>query len=234
MKDFKLIVVVPTFDNPTTIQDVINDVLNHKFDVIVVDDGSKKKVQNILKPNDKLHIITHIKNKGKGAAIISGATLAKQLGFTHILTMDADNQHRANQAKHLLNIIDKNSIIIGNRNFDIDHVPFGSRFGRWFSNFWASWDTGFDIQDSLSGYRLYPLSILQLHISSSRFDWEMEVLVRHSESGANIRQADISCYYPQAKHRVSHFRGFYDTMAIVWVHIRILPLKKIKRLFGAS
>ncbi len=234
MKDFKTIVVVPTFDNPTTIQDVVFDVLAYKFDIIVVDDGSSKKVQDILRPDDKLHIITHKQNKGKGEAIISGATKARQLGYTHILTLDGDNQHKASQAKYLLNHIDNDSIVIGNRNFDIDHVPFGSRFGRWFSNFWATWDTGFDIKDSLSGYRLYPLSILSLDISSHRFDWEMEVLVRHSEMLANIHQVDISCYYPQATHRVSHFRKFYDTAAIVWVHIRILPQKKLKRLFGVT
>ncbi len=234
MNKYKVAVVVPTFDNPTTIQDVANDTVKHGFVTIVVDDGSSKKVQDILRPNDKLHIITHEQNIGKGRAITSGATKAQQLGFTHILTIDGDSQHPADQADKLLSKIDKSSIIIGNRNFDIDHVPFGSRFGRWFSNFWASWDTGFDIQDSLSGYRLYPLSILNLDIVSCRFDWEMEVIVRHSETGAMIKQADISCYYPRAEHRVSHFHKLKDTFAIVWVHVRILPLKKLKGVFSGT
>jgi len=35
----------------------------------------------------------------------------------------------------------------------------------------------------------------------------------------------IECYYPTADERVSHFKKFGDTMAIVWVHVQILPFK---------
>ena len=94
---------------------------------------------------------------------------------------------------------------------------------------WACWDTGQDIKDSLSGFRLYPVSILDLHVKTVRFDWEMEVLVKHGWKGRLIKEQRVECYYPSPEERVSHFKNFWDTMAIVAVHVRLLPLKPILR-----
>lgn len=227
MKQNKIIVIIPTYNNPNSIKDVVHDVLDHKYEVIVIDDGSDLVIKDLFSKDEqkKIYFVRHEVNQGKGQAIISGTKKAKELGFTHILSMDGDGQHLASEAALLIDVCPEDEIIIGARNFDLDHVPIGSKFGRWFSNMWACWDTGYTIKDSLSGYRIYPISILDLPIKSHRYDWEMEVLVRHADSGKKIKEVDIECYYPTAEERVSHFRKFGDTMAIVWVHIQILPFK---------
>jgi glycosyltransferase involved in cell wall biosynthesis len=236
MKQRKTIFIIPTYNNPKTIQDVVNDVLDHRDAVIVVDDGSDIAIETFLvKDKTKnIYIVRHEQNAGKGEAILSGTQKAISLGYTHVLSMDGDGQHLASQSHYLIDAIEGNEIIIGARNFDLDHVPLGSKFGRWFSNMWACWDTGYTIKDSLSGYRIYPVSILDLPIKTHRFDWEMEVLVRHADAGYVIKEVDIECYYPKAEERVSHFKKFSDTLAIVWVHVQILPFKwprMIKQLF---
>lgn len=226
------IIVVPTYNNFHTIQDVVNDILSYDYKVIVVDDGSSTELTKILKESPNLTIVRHATNMGKGQAIISGAKKARELGFTHIVTMDGDGQHLASQAEKLIKACLKDEIIIGSRNFDISNVPNSSKFGRWFSNFWATWDTGHEITDSLSGFRLYPLSIIELPIKTSRFDWEMEVIVRHADAGKPIKEVEIECFYPTSEDRVSHFRKFWDTAAIVWVHVQILPIKWVKYIFN--
>lgn len=229
MKKSDIIAVIPTYNNPQTIHKVIEDVLENGYKVIVVDDGSTPKVTY---QNENVTIVRHEKNSGKGMAIVSGAKEAKKQGYEHFVSLDGDGQHLASQIALLLKACDKkDQIIIGARNFDIAHVPGGSKFGRWFSNMWACWDTGYEIKDSLSGFRLYPVSILDLWIDSQRFDWEMEVLVKHAWKGREIKEQIIECYYPKPEERVSHFKKFADTMAIVWVHVRLLPWKPIlKRL----
>ena len=171
------IAIIPTYNNFNSIQDVVTDILNHDYKVIVVDDGSSTPLTQILEKNDNLIIETHSTNQGKGAAIISGVKKAKELGYTHAVSLDGDGQHLASQIQYLIKASLDDEIIIGARDFNIDNVPNGSRFGRWFSNFWASWDTKQTIEDSLSGFRIYPISILDLDIKTQRFDWEMEVLV---------------------------------------------------------
>lgn len=223
----KNIIIVPTYNNPKTIRDVAFDVLNNGYELIIVDDGSDVEIKTLFEPEEqeKIHFVKHDVNFGKGEAIVSGMKKAKELGFTYAGSIDGDGQHLAVEMEKLLAVYKEGEILIGARNFDLEHVPNGSKFGRWFSNFWACWDTGYEITDSLSGYRIYPESILDLEIKTSRFDWEMEVLVRHADAGHVISEVVIECFYPTADERVSHFKKFGDTAAIVWVHLQILPFK---------
>lgn len=230
MKQHDVIVVVPTYNNPLSIKNVITDILNHGYKVIVSDDGSDIPVRTLYQneATDNIYFVRHDKNQGKGEAIILAAKKAKALGYSTILSIDGDGQHLASEAHKLISALEEDTIIIGARNLDLENVPLGSKFGRWFSNMWACWDTGYTITDSLSGYRIYPVSIIDLPIETHRFDWEMEVLVRHADAGKKIKEVVIECYYPLAEERVSHFRNFEDTMAIVWVHLQILPFKWVK------
>jgi len=226
-----IFVIVPTYNNPKSIQQVTDDVLSHGYRLIVVDDGSNPKVK--LLQNKNLIIIRHDTNLGKGMAIVSGAKEVKKRGCDYFVTLDGDGQHMASQIQYLLDSCDgDDEIIIGARNFDIQNVPNGSKIGRWFSNIGACWDTGCQIEDSLSGFRLYPTSILDLSIKTKKFDWEMEVLVKHAWKGRLIKEKIIECYYPSPEERVSHFKKFWDTMAIIMVHIRLLPLKLILKKFA--
>ncbi|MGB7403928.1 MAG: glycosyltransferase family 2 protein [Arcobacter sp.] len=226
MKFSEIIVVIPTYNNDLTIQRVVDDVLSYNIKTIVVDDGYDNPVEEKLNKNSNLIVLRHPFNKGKGEAILTGARKAKDLGYKYFISLDGDGQHLASQIEKIINVCDgDNQIIIGARNFEIDNVPNGSKFGRWFSNFWATWDTEQEIKDSLSGFRLYPTSILDLDIKTSRFDWEMEVLVKHAWKSRLIKEVTIDCFYPTAEERVSHFKKFWDTAAIVMVHIRLLPFK---------
>lgn len=226
MKKDDIVVVVPTYNNPQSIEKVAQDVLSHGYTLVIVDDGSSTPVSSLLHTQDKLSILRHEVNQGKGAAIMTGAREAQKRGCDYFISLDGDGQHLASQIEKICDACDgADQIIIGARNFEINHVPNGSKFGRWFSNFWACWDTEQSITDSLSGFRLYPTSILDLIIKTKRFDWEMEVLVKHAWKGRLIKEVSIECYYPTPEERVSHFKKFWDTAAIVMVHVKLLPWK---------
>lgn len=226
MKKDDIVVVVPTYNNPLTIANVANDVLSRGYKLIIVDDGSEVNVSSLVNKHDNLTVLRHETNQGKGEAIITGAKEAQKRGFSYFISLDGDGQHLASQIEKICDACDgADQIIIGARNFEINNVPNGSKFGRWFSNFWACWDTEQSITDSLSGFRLYPTSILDLIIRTKRFDWEMEVLVKHAWKGRLIKEVIIECYYPTPEERVSHFKKFWDTAAIVMVHVKLLPWK---------
>ena len=214
----KKCVVIPTYNSPH-IEEVINDVLNFGYTVIVVDDGSSEKI-SINNPNSIL--ITHDKNLGKGRAILSGARKARELGFDRFVTIDADKQHYASEIGKLYDAYEKECIVIGKRNFDSKNVPKSSIFGRKFSNFWVKLETFKDLQDTQSGFRIYPISILDLKTKYSRFDFEIEVLVRHSFRGGYIKEVDIECYYPPQSQRISHFHKVKDNIRLSKMHTRLI------------
>ncbi len=210
-------VVIPVYNSPY-ISEVIKDILTYGYKVIVVDDGSDIKVE---KKHFDIELITHKVNMGKGEAILSGAKKAKELGFDSFVTMDADKQHISSEVIKLVDAYEDNTIVIGNRDFSDKNVPNSSKFGRKFSNFWVNLETFQKLGDTQSGFRVYPVNILELNISNKRFDFEVEVLALHSFRGGKFKDVEVECFYPPKEQRVSHFDAVKDNIRLSLVHSKL-------------
>lgn len=208
-------VVIPVYNSPY-LKEVVKSVLDLGYYVIVVDDGSTPKIEL-----EDVEVITHEVNMGKGEAILSGAKRAKELGFEYFVTMDADKQHIATEIKKLTDAYEDNTIVIGCRNFEYENVPNSSKFGRKFSNFWVNLETFKKFKDTQSGFRVYPVSILELDIKNRRFDFEIEVLVLHVYRGGRVKDVDVECYYPPKEERVSHFDKLKDNIRLSKIHSKL-------------
>lgn len=214
----KFCVVIPVYNSPYIIE-VIKDVLVHGYKVIVVDDGSDEII-NV--DNLDVKLVKHDLNQGKGAAILSGAKKAKELGFDFFVTIDADKQHISSEIKKLVDACKEETIVIGNRDFSGINIPDSSKFGRKFSNFWVMLETFKKLGDTQSGFRMYPVSILSLPLTNRRFDFEVEILVHHSYAGGHIVDVEVECYYPPHEERISHFNKLDDNVHITLLHIKLL------------
>lgn len=224
----KKVVVIPTYNNPKTIARVAKDVIDLGYELIIVDDGSYTKVAGLVSPHPRLTLLRHEINLGKGQAILTGAKKVKEFGFDYFVSMDGDGQHLASEINKLTQAVKgHNELIIGSRNFNIDNVPTKSKVGRAFHNFWIRLNSGYPISDSLTGFRLYPVSILDLNIKSKRFNFEAEVLVKHFWKHKKIKDVIIECYYPTPEERVSHFDNYKDTVSITLLHLKLF----LQRLF---
>ena len=208
-------VVIPVYNSPF-IQEVITDVLKHGYYVVVVDDGSDTPVESL-----HVEVIRHTKNMGKGEAILTGAKRAKKLGYDSFVTMDADKQHLSSEIIKLIEVYKDDSIVIGCRNFEDENVPKSSKFGRAFSNFWVNLETFKSFKDTQSGFRIYPISILDLDIKNRRFDFEIEVLVLHCYEKKECIDVDVECYYPPFEERISHFDKLKDNIRLSKIHSRL-------------
>jgi len=211
----KTCVVIPVYNSPY-IKEVVKDVLEYGYYVIVVDDGSDKAVDDL-----HVEIIRHDSNKGKGEAILTGAKRAKELGFDSFVTMDADKQHLSSEIIKLIDAYKKESIVIGCRDFEDENVPKSSKFGRAFSNFWVNLETFKNLKDTQSGFRIYPISILDLNIKNRRFDFEIEVIVLHSYMKRDVIDVEVKCYYPPNEERISHFDKVRDNIRLSKIHSRL-------------
>lgn len=214
--DIMVMIIIPVYNHPGTLRDVVSRALKIHDMVMVVDDGSRDIAADLLTGLD-VHVIRHRKNMGKGAAILTGAKEAGRLGMTHIVTIDADGQHDPADFRRFIPVIQENphAIIIGRRCFQGTEVPRLSAFGRSFSNFWMRLHTGISIGDTQSGFRAYPLAVLDnLNLRERHYSFEVEVLVKAAWAGVTIMETDISVYYPPPEKRISHFRGFLDNLRI--------------------
>lgn len=209
----KVAIVIPVYNHGTRISDVVCQVVPLGFPVFVVDDGSTDTTPDILSAMDTITVLTHSHNRGKGAALRTGFAAA-QKSCDWAVSIDADGQHKPEDIENLLQAVQDNirSIVIGNRQgMNQDHVPWTSKFGRKFSNFWVWVSGGPMISDSQSGFRLYPLpEVLDLDVRARRFQYEVEVLVKAHQKGIVVVEAPVQVVYQKGAERISHFHPWHD------------------------
>ena len=213
-------IVIPVYNNPETIDAVARDALETGAYVIVVDDGSQPEVR-LEVASDRLELLRHAANKGKGEAILSGGNRARAEGFASFFVIDADGQHYPSEIERFADANLAECIVIGNRRFG-ENVPGSSVFGRKFSNFWVHLETGLRLDDTQSGFRSYPVGVLNLPLKKQHYDFEIEVLVRHVWGGGCVEEVDIDVYYPEPEERVSHFDKFKDNVRLSLLHASLV------------
>lgn len=208
--------IIPVYNHATTVAHVVKQALALNFPVFVVDDGSTDATSGRLAGIQGINLLRHAKNEGKGAAIITGFMAASRVA-DYAITLDADGQHYPEDALTLIDALPakKRSIVVGARegmNADLGaHIPWTSRFGRKFSNFWVRLSGGPRLSDSQSGMRIYPLpEALNLNTRARRFQFEVEILVQARRHGLEVVEAPIRVDYNPDGARISHFRPFVD------------------------
>jgi len=207
----KVCILIPTYNNARTLKRVIDSVLDHSPYVIIVNDGSTDDTSEILKQYQNLTQIHHPQNAGKGMALRNGFKKALELGYDYAITIDSDGQHFATDIPGFIEEIQANGeqLLIGSRNMKQEGVPGKSSFGNNFSNFWFWFETGIRLEDTQSGYRLYPLRKIPKHFFTNKFEFEIEVIVRSAWNGVRVKNIPIEILY-DPNERVSHFRPFKD------------------------
>ncbi len=236
----RVCIVIPVYNHAMTLLQVVIDACKLGMPVIVVDDGSTEPLPDGLDDIGGVTLLRHKKNLGKGAALLTGMAYAART-CNWAITMDADGQHLSEDVINLMHPIqnkhklceslvncanfhrhwEKNSndspdsfrpIVVGKRvGMKGAAVPWTSRFGRHFSNFWVRISGGPKVGDSQSGFRIYPLpETLDLDVRSRRYQYEVEVLVKAYRNHIPVIEAPVNVVYDEHGKRISHFQPVTD------------------------
>ncbi|XCN74066.1 MAG: glycosyltransferase family 2 protein [Candidatus Electrothrix aestuarii] len=208
-------IIIPVYNHGTKIDEVIRQTRQLALPIFVIDDGSTDSTPEILAALDGITVLRHAENLGKGAALLTGFKAAEQQGHNWAISLDGDGQHKPEDAKQLLQATENTPrcLVVGKRQGmeDNANVPWTSRFGRGFSNFWVWAAGGPLLADSQSGFRLYPLpESLHLHVQAQRYQFEVEILVKARLHGLPVKEAPIQVVYQAKGVRVSHFQPWLD------------------------
>jgi len=220
--------VIPAYNEAPTIRDIATRALRFLPQVIIVDDGSLDGTSEALK-GLSVTVLRNQQNLGKAASLWRGFQHALQQGAQMVITLDGDGQHAPEDIPRIINAAKKEPrrLIIGARSRDWRHIHNSRVLANRVADFWISWAAGDSVQDTQSGFRLYPKQLLERirikHGKTRSFVFESEILIKAARLGFPAVCVPIPSL-PHQKTRKSYFRPIVDVLRItrmVFVQLHI-------------
>ena len=228
---YRLLVIIPVYNHHRKIAAMLATINHSHLPCLLLDDGSDHETQlalelavnhsnaNLQRPQNILRRFP--RNRGKGAVVCDGIRFAKQHGYTHVLQVDADGQHNLGDLPPFISMSQAHpqDIISGARAYD--SMPAKRRYGRMVTDVWVHINTlSRDIQDSMCGYRLYPVAstftLVETNTIGRRMDFDTDILVRSYWAGRQVHHIPTSVQYEP--DNVSHFDLLADNLRISRMH----------------
>ncbi|MCX7769388.1 MAG: DUF2062 domain-containing protein [Flavobacteriales bacterium] len=209
-------VIVPFYNNSRHLEGVLNSLKRFQTTIIAVSDGSTDGSERIAQ-RCGVEVVSYQPNRGKGYALRKGFEKALSLGFHYALTIDADGQHIPEESLALLKALEQHpgALIVGVRQMKGMSQSAAAKFANRFSNLWFAIQTLQRLPDTQSGFRVYPLkAISKMRFWGTRYEFEVEVLVKAAWKGILILGEPVAVIYPPREERVSFFRPLKDFMRI--------------------
>jgi glycosyltransferase involved in cell wall biosynthesis len=227
------VVIIPSYNTGPRLYETVREARAHWAPVwVVVDgstDGTAEGLRELAPADAAIRLFVLPSNQGKGAAVLHGLQAAQAAGFTHALTMDADGQHPAQLIPSFMHASQHrpDAMVLGRPVFDAS-APLLRVRGRRISNWWTNLETlGAGIDDSLYGFRVYPIAdliaVMQRQPWMRRFDFDTEAVVRLAWRGVTpLNLAAPVKYLRPEEGGVSHFRYGRDNALLTWMHLRLM------------
>jgi glycosyltransferase involved in cell wall biosynthesis len=221
-----LSVVIPVFNEVRTIDRIIAAVQAVELDleVIVVDDfstdGTRDRLAGLARDNDRLHVLLHDRNQGKGAALRTGFDAARG---RFVIVQDADLEYDPNDFHKLIKPLldDEADVVYGSRFSDLNGEPFtlhtfGNQVLTWLSNK----RTGLKLTDMETCYKMFRRDIIHsVEVEENRFGFEPEITAKISQLRINnqpIRVIEVPVSYEGRTNREGKKIGWRDGFRAIW------------------
>jgi len=211
-------VVIPAYNEAETVRDVAMRAWQQCANVVVVDDGSTDSTARTLAGLD-MTVLRNEDNIGKAGSLWRGFQHALEYGAVAVITLDADGQHAPEEIPSFVkrSLDDPTAFLIGARRRDQRKSSPWRYIANRIADFWIGWAAGQPIEDSQSGFRLYPAELLRevtlKHNRSRSFVFESEIVIEAARRGFQCRNVPVTVT-PRSGPRPSHFRPVLDILKI--------------------
>ena len=222
----KISVIIPVYNEALTIKEIIFRVQNVDLEkeIIVVDDhstdGTSAQLKDINEQYENVQILTHDRNRGKGAALRTGFAAA---GGDIIIIQDADLEYDPQEYKVLLGpILDgRADVVYGSRFLGGPHrvLFFWHYVGNKFLTLLADVFSNLNLSDMETCYKVFKKNVLnEIKLRSNRFGFEPEFTMKVAKKGFRVYEVPISYSgrtYEEGK-KIVWKDGLKAIFAILW------------------
>lgn len=227
MKNIKLSIIIPCYNEEKTIIKILTKINKIKLDgikkeIIVIDDCSNDSSLVLLQNNKRLYskLITNEKNIGKGASLKKGIDCAKG---DIIMIQDADLEYDPKDYKKMLDMLYNNDcdVVYGSRfyNKKYDKGNIINRIANKFFTYLFNKMYRNNLTDIMTCYKMFKREIFdEIELIENRFCFDTEISIKLTKKNKRIFEVPIS-YYPRSKKEGKKI-GLKDGVAITFLLIK--------------
>ena len=192
----KVIALIPAYNEESTIAEVLVKTKPFVDGIIVVNDGSTDRTAQIAQGQGAI-VVSHVINRGLGAAIGTGFAAAKKLGADVVVTLDADGQHDANEIAKFVEAIEAGAdVVIGSRMLTKSGMPLHRRVANIIGNFVTLILFGAWVTDSQSGFRAFTTYALgKIEVKTNRMEVSSELIAEARRHKLTLVEVPIKAIY---------------------------------------
>ena len=193
----KVAALIPALNEGATIGEVVERILPHVDQAVVVDDGSTDGTAQAARTAGA-EVIVHPRNAGKGQAVRSGLQRILAADYTHVLMLDGDLQHLPEEAPRLLQAARATGadLVVGERQFRRDEMPASRYHANRIGSRALSGFMGVPLGDTQCGYRVFTTAMVRrMKLRATGYDIETEMLVKLGRLGGRIEHVPVTAVY---------------------------------------
>jgi len=199
-------VVIPAYNEEKKISALLKKVKKFVKNIIVIDDGSSDNTYDVVK-KESIHVLQHIVNMGKGAALKTGCEFAIRNGAKILIVIDADGQHDPAEIPKFIDNIKNNEVVFGYRCFN-KRMPIILRYGNLFISKSAQLLFGIKLRDTQCGYRAFTKEAYRkIKWKASDYSVESEMIANVGKYHLKYKQIPIQTIYSDKYKGTTLFDG---------------------------
>lgn len=202
----EIIFLIRAYNEATRIVPVIESILRAGFiHILVVDDGSRDNLTEVLSQFSDLHIVHHPFNRGGGAALETGFEYIRRngenMGIKYVVTFDADGQHHVEDIPAFIDAFQKDTsldLVLGSR-FVVKtatNVPFFRRLTLLGGQFFTFFISGIWLTDAHNGFRMMKLeTVKRIRLTMDGMEYGSEFVDEMKHQKCRFTEVPVNVTY---------------------------------------